>query len=169
MTSSTSSDPIPSVAEPVVEEEMSSASSSSSISEDGSANLQPESVNKLKRPKIGSRKSSGSLIIPRDSPNIEARDEEYAEDDARTMSPRRTSEEIERLGRDARRTLIEQARVLQASLMEICDRVESIKSEHSKLEGENRFLQNYIGELMQTTKITATGASKGKGKARAIR
>jgi predicted nuclease with TOPRIM domain len=85
------------------------------------------------------------------------------------MSPRRTSEETERLGRDARRTLIEQARVLQASLMEICDRVESIKSEHSKLEGENRFLQNYIGELMQTTKITATGASKGKGKARAIR
>ena len=36
-----------------------------------------------------------------------------------------------------------QAKTLQANLMSICDRVEYIKSEHEKLEGENKFLQKY--------------------------
>lgn len=73
--------------------------------------------------------------------------------------------------------------------MEIVDRVEVVKNEHEKLEGGNRFLQSYvlsffivvvskltlpryIGELMQTSKITSTGAGKGlksKGKGRGIK
>lgn len=53
---------------------------------------------------------------------------------------------------------------MQDSLLEIVDRVESVKEEHEKLEGGNRFLQSYIGELMQTSKLTAAGAAgKGKG------
>lgn len=99
------------------------------------------------------------------------KEEDYDEDDARTMSPRRSSEEIERMGQGARQALIEQAKALQASLLEIVDRVEIVRSEHEKLEGGNRFLQSYIGELMQTSKITSTGAvkgsrTKGKGKGR---
>lgn len=35
-----------------------------------------------------------------------------------------------------------QAKQLQASLMEIVDRVEVVKNEHEKLEGGNRFLQS---------------------------
>jgi hypothetical protein len=35
-----------------------------------------------------------------------------------------------------------QAKALQASLMEIVDRVEVVKNEHEKLEGGNRFLQS---------------------------
>ena len=35
-----------------------------------------------------------------------------------------------------------QAKQLQASLMEIVDRVEVVKSEHEKLEGGNKFLQS---------------------------
>lgn len=76
------------------------------------------------------------------------------------------------MGQDARQALIEQAKALQASLMEIVDRVEVVKNEHEKLEGGNRFLQSYIGELMQTSKITSTGAGKGaknKGKGRIIK
>lgn len=46
--------------------------------------------------------------------------------------------------------------------MEIIERVDTVKSEHEKLEGGNKFLQSYIGELMQTSKITAAGAPKGK-------
>lgn len=72
--------------------------------------------------------------------------------------------------------------------MEIVDRVEVVKSEHEKLEGGNKFLQSYvsciilfhssltshryIGELMQTSKLTSSGAgkaSKAKGKGRIIK
>lgn len=83
---------------------MSETSSSSSISEQDQAKgdpmLQP-------RPRLGSRKSSGTIIIPRDSPNVELKEEEYDDGDARTMSPRRSSEEIEKMGQDARQALIE--------------------------------------------------------------
>lgn len=72
--------------------------------------------------------------------------------------------------------------------MEIVDRVEVVKNEHEKLEGGNKFLQSwvsrtfgllfslltwcsYIGELMQTSKLTSAGAakSKNKGKGRIIK
>jgi hypothetical protein len=35
-----------------------------------------------------------------------------------------------------------QAKALQASLMDIVDRVEVVKNEHEKLEGGNKFLQS---------------------------
>jgi len=155
---------VPSMASPALhlshDEDMSSSSSSSSVSEDGAKS----DSSKLQRPKLGSRKSSGTIIIPRDSPHVELREEEYDENDARTMSPRRSSEEIEKMGQEARTALIEQAKALQASLLEIVDRVEVVRSQHEKLEGGNKFLQSYIGELMQTSKITSSGAAKSKGK-----
>lgn len=60
------------------------------------------------------------------------------------MSPRRNSAELDRLGEEARRDLMAQAKTLQASLQAIVDRVESVKSEHEKLEGGNKFLQSYV-------------------------
>lgn len=141
----------------VDDEYISPASSSCSINETGHPAHLP-------RPKLGSRKSSGTIIIPRDSPQVELgeEEEEYDENDARTMSPRRTSEEIEKISQEAREALIQQAKALQASLLSIVDRVESVRCEHEKLEGGNRFLQSYIGELMQTSKLTAAGAAKAK-------
>ncbi|KAF2731615.1 hypothetical protein EJ04DRAFT_442722 [Polyplosphaeria fusca] len=150
---------------------MSSTSSSSSSVSDADNNLRGD-PHKLARPRLGSRKSSGTIIIPRDSPQVELKDEDYDDGDARTMSPRRSSEEIEKMGQDARQALTLQAKQLQASLMEIVDRVEIVRSEHEKLEGGNKFLQSYIGELMQTSKITSSGAgkgAKGKGKGRTIK
>ncbi|KAH7394469.1 hypothetical protein BKA66DRAFT_411186 [Pyrenochaeta sp. MPI-SDFR-AT-0127] len=150
-------------------DDMSTTSSNSSVSDQD----QPKPDPMLQaRPRLGSRKSSGTIIIPRDSPNVEMKEEEYDDDDARTMSPRRSSEEIEKMGQDARQALIEQAKALQASLMDIVDRVEVVKNEHEKLEGGNKFLQSYIGELMQTSKLTSAGAAKGsknKGKGRVIK
>lgn len=84
---------------------MSSTSSSSSVSEADQA--KPDPSNKLVRPRLGSRKSSGTIIIPRDSPQVELKEEEYDDGDARTMSPRRSSEEIEKMGQEARQALIE--------------------------------------------------------------
>ncbi|KAF2155301.1 hypothetical protein K461DRAFT_111136 [Myriangium duriaei CBS 260.36] len=156
---SLASDPIPSINNPVTSNiplASPTPSVSSSSSDDGS---------KLERPKIGSRKSSGTMIIPRDSQRVELREdeEEYDQDDVRCMSPKRSPEDVEKLGEEARLHLIEQAKQLQASLMAIVDRVESVKEEHDKLEGGNKFLQQYIGELIQTTKITSS-SSKAKGK-----
>ena len=69
-------------------------------------------------------------------------DDDIEEGDVRTMSPRRNSEEVVALGDKARRDLIEQAKVLQMSLQAIVDRVETVKTEHDKLETGNRFLQS---------------------------
>lgn len=96
------------------------------------------------RPKLGSRKSSGTMIIPRDSPRVEMKvdDEEYGDDDVRNMSPRRSMDAVEKLGEDARQNLMEQAQTLQRSLSAIVDRIEVVKEEHEKLEGGNKFLQS---------------------------
>lgn len=85
-------------------DDMSSASSNSSVSDQDQPKQDPS---KLGRPRLGSRKSSGTIIIPRDSPQVELKEEEYDDGDARTMSPRRSSEEIEKMGQEARQALIE--------------------------------------------------------------
>ncbi len=45
-----------------------------------------------------------------------------------------------------------QARLLQASLLEILDRVDAVKAEHEKLEGGNKFLQSYVYHPFQKPK-----------------
>jgi len=108
------------------------------------------------------------MIVPRDASNTVV-DEDLEEGDVRTMSPRRNSQEVDKLGEEARQDMIEQAKVLQTSLQAIVDRVETVKSEHEKLEGGNKFLQSYIGELMSTSKITSSAPPKSKGKGRSLK
>jgi len=138
-----------------------SPDSSAVVSEDDGRG---RSSSRLGRPKLGSRKSSGTMIVSRDAPTTVV-DSDFEDDDVRSMSPRRNSEEVDKLGEDARRDLIAQAQMLQTSLQAIVDRVETVKTEHEKLEGGNKFLQSYIGELMQTSKITSSAPPK-KGKNR---
>ena len=135
---------LPTLSEPVINttsnpelSPVSSAESSAAASEDD----MPGTSNRLSRPKLGSRKSSGSMIVSREY-TATAGDDELQEGDVRTMSPRRNSEEVDRLGEEARRDLIEQAKTLQTSLQAIVDRVETVKVEHQKLEGGNKFLQS---------------------------
>lgn len=54
------------------------------------------------------------------------------------------------------------AKALQDSLIAIFNRIEAVKEEHDKLDSNNKFLQKYIGDLMSTSKITATSSSRGK-------
>ena len=117
----------------------SSVDSSATASEDDSS--RPNN-HRLSRPKMGSRKSSGSMIVSREAAVSVVDDDDIEDGDVRTMSPRRNSDEVDRLGEAARRDLIEQAKVLQTSLQAIVDRVEEVKSEHEKLEGGNKFLQS---------------------------
>ncbi|KAI8635387.1 hypothetical protein F5Y19DRAFT_9906 [Xylariaceae sp. FL1651] len=113
------------------------------------------------RPRLHSRKSSGTLIVPRDSSEVGPTEHVYEADDVRAMSPRRTSEDLEMLGREAREELHKHARALQDSLLMLFHRIEAVKEEHDKLDNNNKFLQKYIGDLMSTSKITASG-SRGR-------
>lgn len=115
-----------------------SPDSSAQASEDDSA--EPRN-HRLSRPKLGSRKTSGSMIVSREGFGSLVEDDIEA-DDVRAMSPRRNSAEVDQLEEEARRDLIEQAKILQTSLQAIVDRVETVKSDHEKLEGGNKFLQS---------------------------
>lgn len=63
----------------------------------------------LPRPNMGTRKSSGTSIIPREDPHIELKngDEFFDADDARAMNPRRSSQDLEKMGQEARAQLNE--------------------------------------------------------------
>ncbi len=54
-----------------------------------------------------SRKSSGTIIVPREHPRVELKegDEVFDKDDARAMSPRRSSQDLEKMGQEAREQL----------------------------------------------------------------
>ncbi|CCX32026.1 hypothetical protein FPQ18DRAFT_105215 [Pyronema domesticum] len=78
--------------------------------------------------------------------------------DPRNMSPRRDSEELDQLGAEAKARLEAQAQTLQSGLRALLDRVEKVREEHDRLEGENRFLQEYIGSLVATSNRPASGA-----------
>jgi short coiled-coil protein len=54
------------------------------------------------------------------------------------------------------------AKFLHESLLEIFNRIDAVKQEHDKLDNNNKFLQKYIGDLMSTSKITASGSSGRK-------
>jgi hypothetical protein len=60
---------------------------------------------KAVRPAAGRRADSGSIIVTSGEP-VEGREEVYGSEDARTMSPRRSGEEVDRLGESARLALM---------------------------------------------------------------
>ncbi|KAI9874106.1 MAG: hypothetical protein M1830_010186 [Pleopsidium flavum] len=169
MASTTHSDlintiPIPSIAEPTRTYSSPAthpdSSTSSTVSSDNE--LEREGRSKLQRPKLSSRKSSGTNIIPRDHPHVELQDEQFAADDARAMSPRRNSEDVEKLSQETRRSLQANAQTLQSSLAALAERIDSVKQEHDKLENENKFLQDYIGGLTRTMSRNDLTSSKGR-------
>jgi hypothetical protein len=100
------------------------------------------------------------MIVPRDSTDVGPVDVHAGPDDVRAMSPRRTSEDIQTLGKEARAELERHAKALQDSLVTLFNRIEAVKEEHDKLDSHNKFLQKYIGDLMSTSKITSS--SRGK-------
>lgn len=54
------------------------------------------------RPGLPQRKSSGPLVVPRDSSAVGPIEADFGPDDVRAMSPRRTSEDLDRIGKAAR-------------------------------------------------------------------
>ncbi len=54
------------------------------------------------------------------------------------------------------------ARSLQSSLAALADRIDAVRTEHDRLETENKFLQDYIGGLTRT--MSRSGGVVGKGR-----
>lgn len=188
--------PVPSLHEPISTAAIMSSPTFSSHSSSDEA-----SSSKLQRPKLGSRKSSGTMIIPRESQQVEMdeSEEEYDEGDVRSMSPRRTVEAVEQLGQHARQSLIEyaapfsssitQGLMFSAGMQRRSKQVylllstawrrskRSMRNSRAATNFSNRqytqvvLLVNmvltccrYIGELIQTSKITSAPQKKGKGR-----
>ncbi|KAK4116639.1 hypothetical protein N656DRAFT_700382 [Canariomyces notabilis] len=114
------------------------------------------------RPQLSSRKSSGTMIVPRESSAVGPVDVQVPPGDVRAMSPRRTSEDLVNLSKEAREELQRHAKALQESLINLFNRIEAVKEEHDKLDSHNKFLQKYIGDLMTTSKITASSSRSKK-------
>ncbi|CAF9929605.1 hypothetical protein IMSHALPRED_007954 [Imshaugia aleurites] len=119
----------------------------------------------LTRPKYVSRKSSRTMLVPSDSPDVELKDEEnYPPGDARAMSPRRSPEETNKLFDKSRLALINHAQEFQSSLDALVNRCEHVQSDLSKLEKNNNDLQEYIGGLTRSmsksTDLSSTGGRK---------
>jgi len=138
-----------------------SFSSSSSSSESEGSSSRRSRVN---RPRLQDRQKSSSFIIPKGSEIMQTVSPQYPSDDARAMSPRRNSQDMEELGRSLRKTLKDQARTLQSSLAALAERIDEVKLDHDKLESENKFLQDYIGGLTRTMSRGDIGSTSGKGK-----
>jgi hypothetical protein len=60
--------------------------------------------------------------------------------------------------------LIRHAQKLQSSLAALAERIDEVKSDHDKLESENKFLQDYIGGLTRTMSKGEIGSTSGSGK-----
>jgi hypothetical protein len=56
------------------------------------------------------------------------------------------------------------AQTLQSSLAALAERIDEVKSDHDKLESENKFLQDYIGGLTRTMSKGEIGSTSGSGK-----
>jgi hypothetical protein len=58
------------------------------------------------------------------------------------------------------------AQTLQSSLAALAEKIDEVKSDHDKLESENKFLQDYIGGLTRTMSkgeiVSTSGSGKGK-------
>ena len=86
--------------------ERSDSSGSSSFSQHDEQSSAPQIQAPVPiRPHLPSRKSSGTIIVPRDSSAVDSAQIKPDPDDIRAMSPRRTSEDIEALSKDAKNEL----------------------------------------------------------------
>ncbi|KAL1843860.1 hypothetical protein VTJ49DRAFT_7211 [Mycothermus thermophilus] len=109
-----------------------------------------------------SRENSGVSAAPANSPNPSPLEQQIDSYNQASASPRRTSEDLQQLCNQTREEVHRHARALQESLATLFNQIEAVKEEHDKLYNHNKFLQQYIGDLMSTSKITASSSSRVK-------
>lgn len=70
--------------------------------------------------------------------------EAFPPDDARAMSPRRSSQSLEKMAQETRATLNEHAITLRNSLSKITGNIKAIEEKHDKLETNNEALKDFL-------------------------
>jgi len=136
----------------------------SSVSSSSEAENEGPRRSRTERPRMG-RQKSNTIIVPKDRATVHREPVDYPPDDARAMSPRRDSADVARIGKEARQNMKDHCQNLQSSLAALAERIDEVKSDHDKLENENKFLQDYIGGLTRTMSKGEIGStSGGKGK-----
>lgn len=102
------SEPVSTVATYSLNPEATGLSASSPTTTNSSASSIHSTSSLTTRPTVGARKPSGTIIVPRDAKvELEMGDEVFDEEDARTMSPRRNSEDLEKMSQEARAELLQ--------------------------------------------------------------
>lgn len=145
---------------------LSSASSSVASSSETETNTKSSRKSRLERPRMADRQRSSSIIIPKNVDTYQTERPDYPPDDARAMSPRRSSEDLERLELGVRKSLQDQAHTLQSSLQALANRIDEVRQDHDRLENENRLLQEYIGGLTRSMSKDNLGRSSSTRKSK---
>ncbi|KAL8942033.1 MAG: hypothetical protein Q9216_001886 [Gyalolechia sp. 2 TL-2023] len=114
---------------------------------------------RLTRPRLTQRKSSGTMIIPRDAP-VEAPPQEFPPDDARAMSPRRSSEETEKMLVSARLSIEKRAQDMQSGLAAIATQIETVSKNCESLDRQNQALQDAIGDMTRSLSRESLSSKK---------
>ncbi|KAI4129729.1 MAG: hypothetical protein LQ338_002113 [Usnochroma carphineum] len=142
---------VPSIteSEPISSDTLPTPPASQSTSNASTDTDEVSTPNKLTRPRITQRKSSGTMIIPRDAPT-EAPPQEFSPDDARAMSPRRTSEETDQMLVSARLSIEKRAQDMQSGLAAIASQIETVAKNCESLDRQNQALQDAIGDMTRT-------------------
>ncbi|KAI4119057.1 MAG: hypothetical protein LQ345_000977 [Seirophora villosa] len=114
---------------------------------------------KLARPRLSQRKSSGTMIIPRDAPT-EAPAQDFPPEDARAMSPRRSSEETDKMLVSARLSIERRAQDMQSGLAAIASQIETVSKNCESLDRQNQALQDAIGDMTRSLSRESLSSKK---------
>ncbi|KAL8830916.1 MAG: hypothetical protein Q9170_005518 [Blastenia crenularia] len=114
---------------------------------------------KLTRPQLTQRKSSGTMIIPRDAPT-QAPPQDFPPDDARAMSPRRSSEETDKMLVSARLSIEKRAQDMQSGLAAIATQIETVSKNCESLDRQNQALQDAIGDMTRSLSRESLSSKK---------
>ncbi|KAL8903543.1 MAG: hypothetical protein Q9207_003848 [Kuettlingeria erythrocarpa] len=117
------------------------------------------SPKKLGRPRITHRQSSGTMIIPRDAPTT-APAKDFPPDDARAMSPRRSSEETDRMLVNVRLSIQQRALDMQSGLAAIANQIETVARNCESLDRQNQALQDAIGDMTRSLSRESLSSKK---------
>ncbi|KAI4249627.1 MAG: hypothetical protein L6R40_000416 [Gallowayella cf. fulva] len=113
----------------------------------------------LARPQLVSRKSSGTNIIPREAPTA-APPQNFPPDDARAMSPRRSSEETDKMLVSARLSIERRAQDMQSGLDAIATQIETVSKNCESLDQQNQALQDAIGDMTRSLSRESLSSKK---------
>ncbi|KAL8859108.1 MAG: hypothetical protein Q9178_004371 [Gyalolechia marmorata] len=149
---------IPSIVESATVNTTSPPSSQSTSSASTDTDETPNRA-KLSRPTIMSRKSSGTNVIPREAPT-EAPPQEFPPDDARAMSPRRSSEETDKMLVRARLSIERRAQDMQSGLEAIANQIETVSRNCESLDRQNQALQDAIGDMTRSLSRESLNSKK---------